>query len=91
MVHPLVPRLVQHRDPAYRNLPRVVAQGRLSADGAEERVPAVGDGRGVQEREVEGLEGPRGSAGQHAVDDGGVLGGGDGFGVFVWETHFASG
>ncbi|KAL2130844.1 hypothetical protein VTI74DRAFT_5865 [Chaetomium olivicolor] len=90
VVHPFVPRLVDHGNARNSNLAQVGREQRLGAHGAEERVPAVCHGGRMKEGEVERLEGPRGSAGADALDDGGVLGGGGGRGVGdVGQAHFA--
>lgn len=89
MVTPLIPGAVAHGDARDGELLDVVGDRGAGADGAEEGVPAVGDGRGVQEGEVECLERARGAAGPDAGDDGGVLLGSSGGWVGdVGEAHF---
>lgn len=88
---PFVPGLVADCYAADGYLADIVRETGFRADGAEERVPAVGDGGGVQESEVECLEGARSASGFHAFDDCFFFWGGDGVGVDVGETHFGGG
>ncbi len=90
MVLPFVVGAVEHGDAADAEFADVGRQGRrLRADGAEEGGPACGDGGGVQEGEVEGLEGERGAAGGElgVCRGGGGWGGRRGVGGHVGETH----
>lgn len=86
---PLVPGLVNDGDAGDCQLAEVGGDGGLGADGAEEGVPAVGDGGRVQEGQVQGLKGAGRAAGLDTGDDGCVFGGcGLGRVGDVGETHF---
>ena len=89
MVVPLVPGAVADGYAGDGQLALVGGQDGLRADGAEEGVPAVGDGWGVEQGEVKRLERTGGAAGGDAVDDGlfGFRRGGWRVGD-VGETHF---
>lgn len=78
MMIPLEPGLIAHRDARDGKFANVVGEGCARADGAQEGVPAVGDGRGMEKSQVEGDEGTGGSAFLDALDDGGFFGGGCG-------------
>lgn len=87
---PLIRRPVQHRNPTNGHfLDRGLRQDRLGPDGAEEGVPARGDGRRVQQGQIEFLQGARGAPGGDGGVDvffglrGGCRGGGGGVG----EAH----
>jgi hypothetical protein len=74
MVSPFIHRIVQHRDTTDGDLTDVIRQGCACPDGAQEAVPAVGDGGRVKERAVEGEEWTGRPTSRYASVDGGGLG-----------------
>ena len=89
---PFIPCAVQHCDAADSDFADVRREGGPGADGAEEGIPAVSDGRGMEEGAIEGDEASGATTGEDILDDGGFSGGGGGrvFGG-VGEAHLGSG
>ena len=85
---PLEPGAVEEGDAADGDLAQVRGRGGLGADGAEQAVPAAGDGGRVQEREVEGDEAAGPAARLHGFEDVDFVGGGERWRVGgVWDAH----
>lgn len=89
MCLPFIPRSIEYRNTADCDFSDVSRKGGPGADGAEEGVPAVGDGRGMQKSAIERNEAAGAAAGEDVLNDGGFDGGG-GVGVLggVRQAHF---
>lgn len=88
MLLPLEPGLIDQGGTTDGNLADVGGQGGSCADAAEQRVPAIGNLGGVQEREIEGEEALGTSAGLDTLEDGFVLVRREVGGIFdVRQTH----
>lgn len=89
MVIPFEPGAVERSDAADGELADICREGRLGADRAEERVPPVRDGEGVQKRAIEWEQAARAAAGLDSREDLRFLWGAGWRGVGdIWETHF---
>ena len=85
---PLEPGAVEEGDAADGDLAQVGGRRGLGAHGAEEAVPAAGDGGRVQQREVEGDQAARAAAGLHRFEGFLLFWGGEVRRVVgVWDAH----
>ena len=85
---PFVTCTIQYSNAANCDFSDISREGGPGANGAKEGVPAVGNGRGMQEGAVEGDKTARAAAGKDVLDDSGLSGvGGSWVLGRVGETH----
>lgn len=85
---PFVNGGIEHGDATDREFEQGRVENGAGADGAEKSVPAIGDGRRMQQGEVEGDQGAGMAAGGDAGVDVGCFGGWRGGRRRVREAHF---
>lgn len=91
VLFPFEERAIDHCHAADCKLPDHGGKTGLGADCPDEGVPAVCDGEGVEEGQVEGEEGVWRTAGLHVGEDSGFLWCACWWRVwYVWETHCES-